>query len=205
MYRSLSGAVLNGWGLPSVEHSLMRPQLAFFRRLYPSMMPGPFNFAFNRFASIRVGNVPVPVAVDGADIELPLQSLRPSLATRPGSPLQAGDYRGGQIESISLDPAKNVLTLVGWGYLSSQNGVPRLSVQGTEVEKLSSVVYLPRPDAVSAGGDSRLSRSGFVLRAITKPGATGKAAVCVWADDPVFGRTWLNDAPGASPCLTPAS
>jgi hypothetical protein len=179
--------------------------MAFFRRLYPTMTPDYFNLAFNRFASVRVGNVPVPLAVDGADIELPLQSLRPSLATSPGSPLRAGDYRGGQIDSISFDPATKVVTLTGWGYLSSQNGASRLYVQGPEIEKLLSVVYLPRPDAVSAGGDSRLAHSGFVLRATTTPGATGKASVCLWADDPVFGRTWLNDAPAAPPCPTPAS
>lgn len=46
------GALLNGAGIPAINHTLMVPQLDFFRRVFPDLRADQFNYAFNRYAHI---------------------------------------------------------------------------------------------------------------------------------------------------------
>lgn len=46
------GALLNGAGISSINHTLLTPQLAFFRRIFPDMPPEQFNSVFNRYSHI---------------------------------------------------------------------------------------------------------------------------------------------------------
>lgn len=46
------GALLNGVGIPSINHTLIAPQLEFFRAIFPALPEEEFNEAFNRYAHI---------------------------------------------------------------------------------------------------------------------------------------------------------
>jgi hypothetical protein len=48
----LTGAIAPGLGFRSVQHTLLAPQLAFFRERFPDIPPDPFNTIFNRTAHI---------------------------------------------------------------------------------------------------------------------------------------------------------
>lgn len=59
------GALLTGAGLPSINHVLYHPQLAFFRKHFPEMPATEFNTVFNRYAHVAVeGETPVVVQAD---------------------------------------------------------------------------------------------------------------------------------------------
>ena len=46
------GALLNGAGVPSINHTLTAPQLGFFRKIFPNVEAERFNSTFNRYAHI---------------------------------------------------------------------------------------------------------------------------------------------------------
>ncbi len=46
------GALLNGAGIPAINHTLMAPELDFFRRVFPDLPADQFNQTFNRYAHI---------------------------------------------------------------------------------------------------------------------------------------------------------
>jgi hypothetical protein len=48
------GATLNGLGYYSICHTLIAPQLAFFRKFFPDMSPAEFNETFNRYAFVAI-------------------------------------------------------------------------------------------------------------------------------------------------------
>jgi hypothetical protein len=72
----VDGAVLNGWGFPSVSHTLIRPQLEFFRRMFPEMDEGEFNFVFNRYANVHLKPVAKPVSPQPDVIEIPIDRVQ---------------------------------------------------------------------------------------------------------------------------------
>jgi hypothetical protein len=55
------GAVLNGFGVPAINHVLLMPQLSFFRPFFSDMSAEEFNFTFNRYAHIWPKDVPAPM------------------------------------------------------------------------------------------------------------------------------------------------
>ena len=48
----LYGALINGAGIPAINHTLAVPQLAFFRRIFPDLPAEQLNEVFNRYAHI---------------------------------------------------------------------------------------------------------------------------------------------------------
>ena len=74
---SFSGAVLNGLGIRSVSHVQISPQLAFFRRYFPTMDAAAFNQVFNRYAHIHVTNTNVPRITNPDVIEVPAAAFLP--------------------------------------------------------------------------------------------------------------------------------
>ncbi|WQO26075.1 hypothetical protein U0023_15340 [Microvirga lotononidis] len=60
------GALLNGAGIPAINHTLPTPQFEFFRRVFPEMSEGDFRQAFNRYAHVIpvIGGVPHSPSAD---------------------------------------------------------------------------------------------------------------------------------------------
>lgn len=72
----VDGAILNGWGFRSVGHTVIRPQLTFFREMFPEMDPGAFNFVFNRYANVHLKPVAEPGSPQPDVIEIPIDRVR---------------------------------------------------------------------------------------------------------------------------------
>ena len=54
------GAILNGAGVPAINHCLPTPQLEFFRAVFPDMDSDRFNEVFNRYANVIALDEPAP-------------------------------------------------------------------------------------------------------------------------------------------------
>jgi hypothetical protein len=99
--------------------------------------------------------------------------------------------RGGFFDSITTDDRG--LTIVGWGYLSSGDG--QVLVDTDLPVRKTSLKRMPRPDVVRASNDASLRTSGIEVRLSLEPNSVDKNLhrLCVWTDDPKFGRRTLND------------
>src|SRR5262249_15732198 len=71
------GATLNGLGLRSVSHLLIRPQPEFFRKYFPGMDKDDFDHVFNRYAAVSLQDLPLPVSQAEDGITLPNEVFRP--------------------------------------------------------------------------------------------------------------------------------
>lgn len=84
------GALLNGAGISAINHTLMAPQLEFFRRIFPDLPSEQFNQTFNRYAHIvpQEGVEPHSPHSDVAVVPIePFMKLVPGPARRAGPPL----------------------------------------------------------------------------------------------------------------------
>jgi hypothetical protein len=68
----LTGAVAPGLGFRSVQHTLLAPQLAFFRERFPDIPPDQFNTIFNRTAHIVLdGTITTPSLLQTDVVRVP--------------------------------------------------------------------------------------------------------------------------------------
>jgi hypothetical protein len=68
------GALLQGIGIPAVNHVLYQPQQPYFRQHFPGMDAEAFNFTFNRFSHIAVGEGDRPI-VENDVVKVPAAVL----------------------------------------------------------------------------------------------------------------------------------
>lgn len=66
------GAILNGAGIPAINHCLPAPQLAFFRAVFPDMDAGEFNEVFNRYANVMARAQPQARAFQSDAVVVPI-------------------------------------------------------------------------------------------------------------------------------------
>jgi hypothetical protein len=112
----------------------------------------------------------------------------------------ADSHPGGYIDSVSVSH-QNV-TLSGWGMLSLDDD--RVVIDTNLPVKSSNLATYARPDVVSFAGDLRLANAGISVNleldeSLPLP---DKIHLCVWTDDPEFGRNLLYISP--QPGLCPA-
>lgn len=74
------GAVLNGVGIPSINHTVPVPQLAFFRRIFPNMGADEFNQVFNRYANIIPQSVESPYNPQADVVIVPIEPFEKYIA-----------------------------------------------------------------------------------------------------------------------------
>jgi len=70
------GTILNGVGVPAINHVLLMPQLDFFRRFFPELPADRFNQIFNRYAHIVVGDVPAPIVPRPDVVIVPIHKFK---------------------------------------------------------------------------------------------------------------------------------
>jgi len=70
------GAILNGLGVPAINHVLLMPQLDFFRPFFPELAVDRFNQIFNRYAHIVVGDVPAPIVPRPDVVIVPIHKFK---------------------------------------------------------------------------------------------------------------------------------
>lgn len=69
------GALLQGLGIPAVNHVLYLPQQAYFRPYFPDLSDEQFNFTFNRYAHIAVGEGDAPQVPNGDLVIVPAKAM----------------------------------------------------------------------------------------------------------------------------------
>jgi hypothetical protein len=66
------GAILNGVGIPAINHCLPTPQLEFFRAIFPAMDAGEFNQVFNRYSNVMARAQDGPSVLQRDAVVLPI-------------------------------------------------------------------------------------------------------------------------------------
>jgi hypothetical protein len=113
----------------------------------------------------------------------------PAIVTAP-LPSPAPE-RKGHVDGVVFGNQR--VTIVGWGYLSSSDG--RVMID-TNLPILSVTLNRPRrPDVVAYLKDASLGNAGIEIRLFLKSNVEKKQyRLCVWTDDPKYGRGMLHDA-----------
>jgi hypothetical protein len=76
-----AGSVLNGVGYRSVTQGLQTPSPELFRRYFPSMSEGEFEYLFDRVANVSLTDAQEPVLVQANVVALPLATMAQYAAT----------------------------------------------------------------------------------------------------------------------------
>lgn len=159
------GAELNGMGFRSVTHALMTPRLDVFRKYFPAMDAGQFNYVFNRFSEFSVTDGPLPVVPYPQIVNLPMQAFEPIRNLRQVAVEVAGKkdctiQRGGALERVTV--AGNRLTIEGWAPWPGEDKTQTLSVISPRPLQASLLTVL-RPDVSEKMKDYAFTRAGFRL------------------------------------------
>ena len=79
--RGFSGGVLNGVGYRSASQVIPTPSPDVFKRFFPTMSSGQFNYYFNRYANFGIEDVPAPTLITPDYVQLPLSTMARYAAT----------------------------------------------------------------------------------------------------------------------------
>lgn len=199
------GAVVNGAGVPAINHVLLRPQLAFFRGAYPGLDEATFNHVFNRYAHIMPSMRWSPAVVQADLIALPADPFAIPLtvtAGPTGSPIAAlGALE--RVEAVPLGVHRWGVTAEGWARWSGVEPGQALRVELAD-PSLGRIVQatafrLARPDVVAARGEREAFAAGFGLRleVETEQAAPvfSPAGLKLVAIDPRLGETAVPTSP----------
>lgn len=200
------GAVLNGAGVRAINHTLMRPQVAFFRTVFPELGEAELNQTFNRYAHIVPTAVWRPAVLQQDVIAVPPDRLAIPLR----ADLETGDPAHGprpagaldRIELTRLGVNRWGVAGTGWGLWSGVNPEQRLRV--TLSDRLKgrvvrvSAFRLPRPDVAAALHDPSLFAAGFGVRVLIEadrpPTGLAPDALVLTSIDPSLGVHVIGSA-----------
>lgn len=115
IFPTVQGAVLNGLGLKSFSHTLIQPQLSFFRSFFPELSASEFNYIFNRYAHIELSDVNKPYVPKADVIVFPINKIigntkKEAVFSYTDCTIKAAHEN--QLEAASLN--QNNLYLSGW-------------------------------------------------------------------------------------------
>ena len=179
------GSTLNGLGYKSFSHVLTVPQLAFFRKYFPTMAADRFDVVFNRYARIQISDDAVPsspwndVTVVPIDAVTPPQNVR-HVEIGANAASVCALPAGGAISSAKAEG--NRLTIEGWAPWLKETKEQGLRIAGPlamQIEKLETVM---RPDLAEGRQDYRYVKCGFRLVVSGKDGAPRLADLTVVAE-----------------------
>jgi hypothetical protein len=198
-----TGSVLAGWGYRSIAHTLIAPQLAFFRPLFPDMPEDRFIEVFNRYAHIIPQDVPEPFSPYPDQILLPRRAFVKETADRlvdvlPVMPAVA--IVDGSLDEVRRDG--KLIRLRGWAPWRGVTTRQRIVVVSRSPLATVSYATEPRPDLVAAFPDAGRRFAGFriVLR-LADDGEPALDALCVLAEGTDSGTILLRGSPNEGSCL----
>jgi len=174
------GAVLNGAGVPAINHVLLQPQLAFFRKAYPGMDRAQFDQVFNRYAHIMPSMVWEPKVVQQDLISLPADPFAIPLTVQIADLPRPVDLAGAveTLDTIQLGDGTLGVAIAGWGRWSGvvpEQGLQvRLTDPGLGRIRRATAFRLARPDLVASAGDPAAFAAGFGLRLVIEPGVQSR-------------------------------
>jgi hypothetical protein len=202
---AMYGSVINGAGVPAINHTLLQPQLRLLQAAYPDLEPMASNALFNRYMHVLPQVQWAPKLVQADLVTLPPDPfaipLPVELAAAAGNPAAAGLVE--TVEFVRLGEHRWGATLAGWAPWSGVDATQRLKVaMAPQVGRIvsASAFRLPRPDIVMAQNDPSRFAAGLGLRLeIETLGALEKGpaeALSVIATDGRQGDRLLRQAPG---------
>ncbi|MEQ1637407.1 MAG: hypothetical protein ABL903_12000 [Methylococcales bacterium] len=149
-------AVLNGLGLKSFTHTLIQPQLHFFRTLFPNMPENEFNNLFNRYANVYLHNIPEPDSPWPDLIRIPLKKVaqQKSAAVISSTACTINVENAGNLDFLMLK--NKTLYFDGWAMGNEHHYLTNL-----KNSKLVSYIETPRLDIAAEKKDKDLVLSGF--------------------------------------------
>ena len=161
------GAVLNGLGFRSVNHTLLAPDLALFRRYFPTMDGRRFNQIFNRYAYISLTQKPMPDTIKQVLIEVPMEVFVPVRNVRrlvfgPAQQKACSQPPAGGIGELSTQ--ETTLTIEGWAPWIAETDAQGIRVLSARPLRPFSLATITRPDIAEHLQDYRFVKSGFRLR-----------------------------------------
>jgi hypothetical protein len=165
--RNFFGATLNGMGFRSVNHILPTPQLAFFRKYFPTMNAEQFNFVFNRYAHIQISGDGVPYVQALDLIRVPMEVFKPIRDLRRVS--FVGSQRdvclapeNGTVEHIASQGAQ--ITIEGWAPWKGESATQGICVLSSRPFRADPLVTVARPYVAEAMQNYAYVKAGFQLR-----------------------------------------
>lgn len=173
----LYASILNGVGVPAVNHTLLQPQPAAFRALYGDMDPAARQVVFNRYAHLMPAMVWAPALVQEDVIAIPPDPFAIPLPVAAQAPGPGPARVTGAIEAATATPLGSGrwgVLVDGWADWRGVSPDQRLGVSlspaaGRIVS--ASAFRLPRPDLAQGCGEPALFAAGFGLRLVIEGGA----------------------------------
>ena len=185
-------AILNGLGIASVNHTLLRPELAFFHDAYPAMDAAAFNTLFNRYEHVMPDLVWAPTLVQGDVVAIPPDPFAIPLPVDYAAalaPPPPGEGKIDQAEATDLGAGRWGVIVGGWaGWLGVSPDQRLLVVLAPGAGRIvrATAFRLPRPDIPHS---TERYAAGFGLRLeIETPDGAGPAAGAL--------RVFARDAQG---------
>jgi hypothetical protein len=167
------GESINAFGVTALNHVLMQPDLAFFRKLYPAMPKSEFNAIFNRYMHVVPGFEPRAFSPQGDVVQVPIFDVGTPLAIEPARPEADFDPASGHIDSVEAKDAAAGTTRVvlqGWAPFRGVSPIQALIVSFPGGDLISvRAIRLPRIDVGLSLGDHAFDTAGFAIEAIVRP------------------------------------
>ena len=173
----IGGMSLNAFGVRALNHVLMVPDPAFFKKAFPEWPEAEVVTTFNRYAHVH----PVFAATlsnPQADVaRVPLFDVGTPLPVAPMQPNGAASERVKSIESVSIESADGAnirVVIKGWAPFRWITPDQRLQLSMRAGEMLSArAVRLPSLEVAKDKSDKAYATAGFGLEIILR-GATPK-------------------------------
>lgn len=171
------GASINGAGVPAIDHILLRPDLAAFRRAYPTVGPAAINLLFNRYEHLMPDIRWTPMLLNDDVVAIPPDPFAIPLPVETNPP-RSGELAGGHVDRIEVVPLGDHrwgVTAAGWapwkGIAAGQALV--VSAPASLGRIVSVAAYrLPRPDIVMQQRDPAVYAAGYGVRAMVEAPAS---------------------------------
>ncbi|MCW2240863.1 DUF7657 domain-containing protein [Azospirillum canadense] len=192
-----TGAVLAGWGYHAITHTLIAPQMDFFRAQFPDMPEERFRWVFNRYAHITPNSVAEPMVPYLDQIHLPRDAVaQPPQARKvevllkpgPGAPFAPG----GSLDEVRVEGG--LVRLRGWAPwtgVTPGQGIEVLS--GTPLDVVDSETET-RDDLLAAFPANDRMLAGFRVTLRSPVPLEKTPLLCVLAHGTDGGTIILNDA-----------
>lgn len=203
-------ATLNGLKIPSINHTLLRPEPAFFRAAYPDLPAAEADRLFNRYEHVMPALVWAPALVQDDVVAIPPDPfaipLPVDVATAPPALPAPGEGVIEQAEATALGGGRWGIMVGGWTRWSGVSPDQRLSValEPGEGRILSATAFrLPRPD-LTARGDAARFAAGFGLRLVIEtPDASTPVGWRIRLAAQDASGVWALAAPAIAPAAPP--
>lgn len=203
------GAVLNGLGIPAINHSLLTPNVKFFRERLPELSDEAAWLAFNRYAQIVPSAVRDVEIVSRDGILVPIHRFGLNLPVDIEDTPKPEEHLAiqGNLDSFNRTPLRPGVWKIdvrGWCYCGNWAAGQRIIIRpSTAFEGRATIVdgravRLPRVDVARTLENEKLSYSGYLLSFELLVDELGGAPTVhyfdLFSDDPVLGKHRIHVA-----------